>query len=556
MGKACYGKFLVLLVFGIIPAFRCIAQYRITFELNAPRDGERLRKTQVDVVYDDAAGGRNRYNETVSYNANGSALTIKRNGRNDAGNYTAIDNLTLGYRGNRLLKVTDKGDACTATGATDFNDGANITVEYTYDACGARTSDANKGIAGIQYSYWGTPDRIQFTNGSQTRYVYDASGVKQKRIHITAVDNIVVPLKTVMELSDDQILTSDTTEYSGNLVFENGRLDKVLFSSGYVSCSDDNNQERFTFHYFVKDHLGNNRAVVNENGAIEQTTHYYPFGNSIADIGTNASIQQYKYNGKELDRMHGLDWYDYGARNYDPAILQWDRLDPLADKYHPVSPYVYCHDNSINRIDPDGNDDYYTNSGVFLYSDNKPTDFIIIRNEALYIQKQMTGAAWINPYTSLSNTILSSEAYSKIFTDVLSKMSGVDVKNLHNGEVSVTVWQPDGNLKSTIDQYNDAGLSGDVLAGIGPYNGKQRLTAYIDILGTSEQRIYSSRSNIQNLLGVHEYIEHFKNDMGNDDNSHLKIYKNMQKHESWNKTTQLYKDYMIKIYNSLKARTR
>lgn len=50
MGKACYGKFLVLLVFGIIPAFRCIAQCRITFELNAPRDGERLRKTQVDVV--------------------------------------------------------------------------------------------------------------------------------------------------------------------------------------------------------------------------------------------------------------------------------------------------------------------------------------------------------------------------------------------------------------------------------------------------------------------------------------------------------------------------
>lgn len=50
MGKACYGKFLVLLVFGIMPAFRCIAQCRITFELNAPRDGERLRKTQVDVI--------------------------------------------------------------------------------------------------------------------------------------------------------------------------------------------------------------------------------------------------------------------------------------------------------------------------------------------------------------------------------------------------------------------------------------------------------------------------------------------------------------------------
>lgn len=115
----------------------------------------------------------------------GRKRTLKRNEcREDSGRCMTIDNLTLMYRGNRLLKVTDKGDACTAMGATDFNDGANITVDYTYDACGARTSDANKGIAGIQYSYWGTPELIQFTNGSQTRYVYDASGVKQKRIRI------------------------------------------------------------------------------------------------------------------------------------------------------------------------------------------------------------------------------------------------------------------------------------------------------------------------------------------------------------------------------------
>ena len=144
---------------------------------------------------------------------------LKRNEcREDSGLFIAIGHLTLMYGGNRLWKVTDKGDACTATGATDFNDGANITVEYTYDTCGARTSDANKGIAGIRYSYWGTPELIQFTNGSQTRYVYDASGVKQKRIHITAVDNIVVPLKTVMELSDDQILTGGT-DNCHNVIF-------------------------------------------------------------------------------------------------------------------------------------------------------------------------------------------------------------------------------------------------------------------------------------------------------------------------------------------------
>ena len=35
---------------------------------------------------------------------------------------------------------------------------------------------------------------------------------------------------------------------------------------------------------------------------------------------TNHNQQRYKYNGKELDRMHGLDWYDYGARWMNAAI--------------------------------------------------------------------------------------------------------------------------------------------------------------------------------------------------------------------------------------------
>ena len=45
-------------------------------------------------------------------------------------------------------------------------------------------------------------------------------------------------------------------------------------------------------------------------------------------------------NGRELDRMHGQDTYDYGARQYDPILLRWDRIDPLCEKYYSVSPYA------------------------------------------------------------------------------------------------------------------------------------------------------------------------------------------------------------------------
>ena len=41
--------------------------------------------------------------------------------------------------------------------------------------------------------------------------------------------------------------------------------------------------------------------------------------------------QPYKYNCKELDLMHGLDWYDYGAHHYDTVLGRWMCVDPLAE---------------------------------------------------------------------------------------------------------------------------------------------------------------------------------------------------------------------------------
>ena len=61
-----------------------------------------------------------------------------------------------------------------------------------------------------------------------------------------------------------------------------------------------------------------------------------------------------KYNGKEMDRMYGLDTYDHGARQYNPARITWDRMDKLCEKYYHINPYVYCAGNPVMFIDPDG----------------------------------------------------------------------------------------------------------------------------------------------------------------------------------------------------------
>ena len=63
------------------------------------------------------------------------------------------------------------------------------------------------------------------------------------------------------------------------------------------------------------------------------------------DTSTSQGVQSFKYNGKELDRIHGLDWYDYGARCYDPAFAQFTQMDPLCEQYPHLSPYAYCAGN-------------------------------------------------------------------------------------------------------------------------------------------------------------------------------------------------------------------
>ena len=96
---------------------------------------------------------------------------------------------------------------------------------------------------------------------------------------------------------------------------------------------------------------------------IEETNHYYPFGGLMGDSRSTAT-QPYKYIGKELDRTHGLDWYDHGARHYDPVTGRWNVVDAMAEKYYPWSPYVSCGDDPVIELDADGNKIIFVNGKI------------------------------------------------------------------------------------------------------------------------------------------------------------------------------------------------
>ena len=286
-------------------------------------------------TYAEGAGmsqNKNRYSENIlSYSPNGSIERLQRYGKKNNGTFGLIDDLMYSYNGNQIKAISDKAGSLLYDGSFDFKDGANADVEYFYDTNGALIKDLNKGISNIEYDILGNLKCISFSNGFKTKYVYDAAGNKLRTTHESAVTN--------------------TTDYIGNFIFEDGKLSKFLFDGGY--CSFDNSQNP-TFHYYEKDHLGSIRMVVNENGTIEQVNHYYPFGGVYGDLSYNAEIQKSKYIGKEFDHMHGLDLYDHGARMYDAARVVWDRVDKFCEKTPNLGVFLYCQNNPIIKFDPNG----------------------------------------------------------------------------------------------------------------------------------------------------------------------------------------------------------
>ncbi|WP_289298965.1 RHS repeat domain-containing protein, partial [Xylanibacter caecicola] len=332
---------------------------------------------------DTVAENTGRYNTSYSYDKHGNLQSLRRNGMQDGGAYGIVDDLYYEYDGNRLCKVRNAAESPCYKGSMHFSDGADEDTEYSYDSDGNLIEDKNKDITCIEYNVLNLPKHVDFKSGKNIDFIYSATGDKLyssylldfPTLHAPALNSlssdIFAPGKFPPEWSDpvgpslkdslnlrDSLITdygyfliygAHRIDYCGDILYEDVKPtpNRILFDGGYVTFT---NNKQPVYHFYLRDHQGNVRVVADENGTVEETNHYYPFGALFGECAEN-NKQRYKYNGKELDRLLSLDWYDYGARWYDPVLARWHAVDPLADKYPDVSPYVYCNNNAVNAVD-------------------------------------------------------------------------------------------------------------------------------------------------------------------------------------------------------------
>ena len=280
------------------------------------------------------------------------------------------------------------------------------------------TKDLNKNISSIGYNLLNLPTNITYSSGKSAAYIYDATGRKLRTSYKASASATPVP-----------------TDYCGNMIYENGVLKQILVDGGYMTVTGTP-----FYYYYLQDHLGSNRVVVNTGGTATQVNHYYPFGGLFGE-STGNTVQRFKYNGKELDRTHGIDWYDYGARHMTPDAGRFTTIDPLAEKYYNISPYAYCANNPLSYIDPSGKYITYTNNsnkktyvyykGNFYHKKFKRVNgHLVPKGSKVFVPKNSYMLRTLQALRKMENS--QNETIKEVF-NVVSDIDGGKEHNIHAG---------------------------------------------------------------------------------------------------------------------------
>ncbi len=243
-----------------------------------------------------------------------------------------------------------------------FSDCHNVGL-YQYDATGERT---------YKLTWYGT---VQNLNGQQTVYYMPKGATLYASPYLVATPQgytkhyYAETERITSQIGKGQLSGIGSPVVGDSLVqvklqavtanMEHPEDLTVLTSShfAYLDTLTNRQDSNYAAYWYHPDHLGSSSWITYTDGSAVQHLHYLPWGEDFVDQRTTSWNAPFTFSAKEKDSETGLSYF--GARYYSSDLSIWLSVDPMSGKYPSLSPYVYCADNPVKLVDPEGEENLY-----------------------------------------------------------------------------------------------------------------------------------------------------------------------------------------------------
>ncbi|NLR75797.1 polymorphic toxin-type HINT domain-containing protein [Leeia aquatica] len=341
---------------------------------------DRLKQTEASL------SGDLRFREVYSWDKVGNLL--ERNSQYANGNlatdrftYDALNRLTLSSGdapvstqevqydelGNILYKTAVGSYSYPAPGTarphavSSINNGSSIR-SFNYDANGNLLNDGQRTLSWTSFNL---PATIQGYGQSET-YSYDAEHERVKQVSSVWGTQIYINPAAGAGLFYEKTSKDGKTEHHHYLT-ANGDVVGDYLTRDNPGVGELPAEER----YWLKDHLGSNRAVLNASGGLLESLGFDAWGkrrfaSGNANGQTDPNLPPNNLIGITTDRgytghehLDELGLIHMNGRIYDPTIARFMSGDPnltFSEELQGYNRYAYVTNNPLTYTDPDGYD--------------------------------------------------------------------------------------------------------------------------------------------------------------------------------------------------------
>jgi RHS repeat-associated protein len=309
-----------------------------------------------------------------------------------AGNTIASYNYTYDTAG-WLISETDNGVTTNyaydphgqliQAGSTTYSWDANGNPSGPGDVIGPNNELLSDGTWNYSYDAVGNLiKKVSIADGTTWTYGYNNANQMVSAAETDAGGNMLVQVSCAYDVFGNRIsetvTQNGTTTTTKSVYLSDGTLYANLDGSGSIqTCyvSDVQGPDHWLARvdssggaWLLSDHLGSVRVVLGLTGGVLDQIDYDAFGN-IANETDQSQGGQLKFQGGEYDAVTGN--YHFGARDYNPEMMRWNRPDPMGFAAGDSNLYRFVDNAPTNAVDPQGTELFVLGKSAAEWTENR-----------------------------------------------------------------------------------------------------------------------------------------------------------------------------------------